>query len=280
VTNANGTSWFGTPTDARIGPNWACFILPYVEQDNLFKLAQTSLSNWATTTVVGYTDGTWATAVGGAVIKTFQCPSDARTSTMCQVNFSNVTLPTGWARGNYAANLGPSWFNDQLNGGSASDNFGLPGQGPFSVWNASAGTTKMGMGVATIPDGSSNTMLASEVLCGITTTDVRGVWAAGSLGSSLIGSHCVGDDLGPNYNQANNQGDCADDIWNAPSSWAQNLSNWQSCPSQQATARSRHPGGVNSLMGDGSVRFIKSTIDQRTWYLVTSANDGQAVPNY
>ena len=31
------------------------------------------------------------------------------------------------------------------------------------------------------------------------------------------------------------------------------------------TARSFHPGGVNALMGDGSVRFIKSTIDGRTW---------------
>ena len=27
-----------------------------------------------------------------------------------------------------------------------------------------------------------------------------------------------------------------------------------------ATARSRHPGGVNALMGDGSIRFTKETI--------------------
>jgi prepilin-type N-terminal cleavage/methylation domain-containing protein/prepilin-type processing-associated H-X9-DG protein len=31
------------------------------------------------------------------------------------------------------------------------------------------------------------------------------------------------------------------------------------------TARSYHPGGVNALLGDGSVRFIKSTIDGNTW---------------
>ena len=31
------------------------------------------------------------------------------------------------------------------------------------------------------------------------------------------------------------------------------------------TARSYHPGGVNALVGDGSVRFVKSTIDGMVW---------------
>src|SRR4051794_27102653 len=31
------------------------------------------------------------------------------------------------------------------------------------------------------------------------------------------------------------------------------------------TARSYHPGGVNSLLGDGSVRFVKSTVDGMVW---------------
>jgi len=32
--------------------------------------------------------------------------------------------------------------------------------------------------------------------------------------------------------------------------------------------RSHHPGGVNALFGDGSVKFIKNTINRRIWRLV------------
>ena len=38
-------------------------------------------------------------------------------------------------------------------------------------------------------------------------------------------------------------------------------------------------GGVNTLMGDGSVRFVRNTIDQRTWYMMISRNDGQTYSN-
>lgn len=44
-----------------------------------------------------------------------------------------------------------------------------------------------------------------------------------------------------------------------------------------ATARSRHHGGVNALMGDGAVRFVLETIDQATWRALGTRNGGELV---
>jgi prepilin-type N-terminal cleavage/methylation domain-containing protein/prepilin-type processing-associated H-X9-DG protein len=43
------------------------------------------------------------------------------------------------------------------------------------------------------------------------------------------------------------------------------------------TARSYHPGGVNGLLGDGSVRFFKSTVDGRTWRALGTVAGGEVV---
>ncbi|WP_445013654.1 DUF1559 domain-containing protein [Paludisphaera borealis] len=43
------------------------------------------------------------------------------------------------------------------------------------------------------------------------------------------------------------------------------------------TARSLHPGGVNSLMGDGSVRFTKDSIARQVWRGLGTRNGGDLV---
>jgi len=43
------------------------------------------------------------------------------------------------------------------------------------------------------------------------------------------------------------------------------------------TARSRHSGGVNTLMADGSVRFTKDSINQVTWWALGSKGGGEVV---
>ena len=43
------------------------------------------------------------------------------------------------------------------------------------------------------------------------------------------------------------------------------------------TARSYHPGGVNALFGDGSVRFIKSSVDGMTWRALGTIAGGEVI---
>lgn len=44
-----------------------------------------------------------------------------------------------------------------------------------------------------------------------------------------------------------------------------------------STARSYHPGGVNALFGDGSVRFVKSTINGWTWRALGTVAGGEVI---
>jgi prepilin-type N-terminal cleavage/methylation domain-containing protein/prepilin-type processing-associated H-X9-DG protein len=43
------------------------------------------------------------------------------------------------------------------------------------------------------------------------------------------------------------------------------------------TARSYHPGGVNVLLGDGSVRFIKGTVSGSTWRALGTTSGGEVI---
>jgi len=43
------------------------------------------------------------------------------------------------------------------------------------------------------------------------------------------------------------------------------------------TSRSYHPGGVNALLGDGSVRFIKDAIDGQAWRALGSVAGGEVI---
>lgn len=46
------------------------------------------------------------------------------------------------------------------------------------------------------------------------------------------------------------------------------------------SASSRHPGGVNLLLGDGGVRFVSDQIDQQTWRNLATINGGETVGGF
>ena len=63
-----------------------------------------------------------------------------------------------------------------------------------------------------------------------------------------------------------------------PNSWSCDDSNnsWVN-DGAAATASSRHPGGVNLLMCDGSVRFVKASVSVVTWWALGSRAGGETV---
>jgi prepilin-type processing-associated H-X9-DG protein len=44
-----------------------------------------------------------------------------------------------------------------------------------------------------------------------------------------------------------------------------------------ASASSNHPGGVNVLFMDGSVRFVRTSVSYRAWYAIATPSYGEPV---
>ena len=46
------------------------------------------------------------------------------------------------------------------------------------------------------------------------------------------------------------------------------------------TPSSRHSGGVNLLLGDGSVRFVRDSVTVATWRALGSRNGGEVLGDF
>jgi len=287
---ANGTqNMVSTYRLPNHGPNWAIFMLPYIEQDNLYR----TIPN--VNAYMSSGDQGWR-VIRNNNIPILLCPSDPNNQTPFDLNGGN------WARGNYAANAGPGWLNQTVDGQSGtggaaavpptlSNLFGagaIPAGGLFGV-NFGGSLPAL----TSSEDGSSNTIMFNEVRAGLNGNDRRGVWAMGVGGSSFTAAHAIGDCTTPN--DTNEYSDDIEDCTlarsaggfgqtNTPSMGLvkmgcsnDNLSrNW---PNWQAQARSLHTGGINACFADGSIRFVKDTISQSTWFFINSRNDGVALSN-
>jgi prepilin-type N-terminal cleavage/methylation domain-containing protein/prepilin-type processing-associated H-X9-DG protein len=268
---------------------WFVLMLPFIEQGALYASFNASIG------MEGPPVG--AAPLGGFVVNStvfttkiasFQCPSDSQNV----FNFSALSAATGGAvpaytfsptKGNYGINVGNTDY-----GGIASGKFPtLYLQAPFA--SNTSGTGPLTITVASVTDGTSNTMFVSEILQGAN-DDTRGtVWfddpGSGSymtrftpngqldfLGSGVnvdvIASFVTGVGHSPPK-----PGELCD------SQPVQGLAcvNSSSEGAAFGGSRSRHPSGVNTLFGDGSVRFVKNSINAKVWIALGSIGAGEVV---
>jgi len=246
----------GWNDDNNNGPPWTVMVLPYVEQDNLYRQYVTSIQNYqayCNPAGGGALDNNWRN-ISTTPVKTYRCPSEGFADVMGNRAGRN------WVRGNYAANAGPDPdMGFTAGGASRSYDFGLQAGGVMCVnWGAA---------IQRIEDGSSNVVMINHVRAGPASSDIRGCWAFGLTAATY--GNAVGDCYTPN-----DTGCCSDDVSGCTDRPDIAMGCW-SGGYGQVQARSQHSGVVLAAMGDASVRTIKNSISRQNWYMMISRNDGQ-----
>ena len=270
------------------GPNWAVYLLPYIEQNNLY--AQANPDSYPGIPVAHGQTGPYAAfnnswrVIRGVVVKTYLCPSDPNNRTPYNDPGGNAPPETGWARGNYAATAGFDDY-DHVSGGVdwVSARKGSPLRG---VVSSPCMAANYGAKFAAISDGLSNTILFNEVRAGITPQDPRGAWALGFPGASITNAGRAAYNPTPNNTLGDSGGD-GDEIQNCAKFWHAGIGSQahMGCIDDpgaimtSAMARSGHTNGVNACFADGSVHFIPDSVSEYTWGLLNSKNDGLVLGN-
>jgi prepilin-type N-terminal cleavage/methylation domain-containing protein/prepilin-type processing-associated H-X9-DG protein len=236
---------------------WMVFLLPYIEQDTLLRLYNIKVG-------FGADD---CEAINGSVFKTvvklYQCPADSAGS------FTDPAHDTTGSRSNYVGCFSPDWGWAENGAPIILNHVGSEFPNP---------TTKVALfnfnrtrRLADITDGTSNTIIVSELITGPDGSyDLRGVWwhefgvmytnhlpPNSPLPDEIEEGHC------PTYCDSSK----APIVGDTP---AWKLANF--------AARSYHPNGVNALLADGSLRFVNNGIDLMVWHGLASISGGEVIP--
>jgi prepilin-type N-terminal cleavage/methylation domain-containing protein/prepilin-type processing-associated H-X9-DG protein len=239
-------------------------ILPYMEQGSMYN---------AINFLIDYTTQTTITSTK---VASFLCPSEINTA---------LTLNGGlyYAPTSYGGSAG-TWFIWDPNTNTVGD----------GTFNVNKGTT-----LASITDGLSNTLGMAEMKT--TWSVLRNGLSPNTLGSpppttaaqviALGGSFVAGVShtqwvngiilqtgmttlLTPNTPVSYSNSGTNVDVNFTTSILGQTFTNMTYVA---ITSRSYHPGGVNVQLMDGSVRFIKSTINQATWRALGTRAGGEII---
>jgi prepilin-type N-terminal cleavage/methylation domain-containing protein/prepilin-type processing-associated H-X9-DG protein len=231
---------------------------------------------WEQTTAYNATNFNYAgmsapnVTIGAIAVSTLLCPSDPTSSKPDVLSgyyyFQTQNFPPQWGSApqyhTYYGGVAGPWNS----AGSLFDAGGNPIPDPLQLPAARGVIVDQGnISIASVTDGTSNTMIFTE----------NGQGFLKSVGLGSTDSH--------NWNE----GDPITNLIDAllPPNWTRNY-NFNSAPYPYGlllallfglnTASSYHPGGVNAAFCDGSVHFIKDTIN--TWQTtITPTNVRSAV---
>ena len=258
------------PGDAFVGSHgtWLHYTLPYIEQEALAR--QYTNLGCSDCPATGSNLPTVTTAVNLPVsktsVKTQVCPSDPNI---------RAAKPSDYGYHNYVVNWGNTHRNqDKLRNPYTA--IPLPAfyqnfNGAPFTYSPNAQTQKKydRFRLQDISDGTSQTLLASECLQGVLagggTTDYRGwTWfGPTAMFTTFTIPNSATADVLQFANYCNNLPD-------------------QGLPCTQGAdyalaARSKHAGGVNVALCDGSVRFVTNNINPTNWSKLGSSRDGEPI---
>ena len=260
----SGNGHFPMGTHAPEWPYFLHALLPYMEKPALaegFKQAQAiGLNPW-----IPNGAALWPEVVNHNGVSTYLCPSDGYGGkTKCSPHF-NPNDPSGVHVfvSNYLGiftGLSDGEVRGELQGASSFDSSDL------AVFRISRSTK-----IRDIADGSSNTLAVGEYLTG-TPNDQRSYIYTQRAGSQFLYVNRTPNDPYPDvlldYPTFCQGGNHSHPELNLPCIPGPT-------PTNTACSRSRHPGGVNGLMADGSVHFFSETIELDVWRNLGRMADGQ-----
>jgi len=270
-------------------------ILPYMEQQQVYNAINFSLDpEWGTDSSGWEVANVTAKAMR---ISAFLCPSDLRKGNR---NDRGATGPNISQTTNYMNNIGGNrWYT----GGRPDGPAYFPGTGPDSGQNEAA--CRATLSLAAITDGTSSTAIYSEFIKGdgvdpANARDGLGMIytggsrrAGGNTPASVIAANQVDARLcdqstTKNWSWKGERWMCQDPGRGGFYSHTQtpnrkscvysddngvNFNTWEAI----IAAGSAHPGGVNVLFLDGSVKFVKNTVNYATWYGIGTFAGGEIV---
>jgi prepilin-type N-terminal cleavage/methylation domain-containing protein/prepilin-type processing-associated H-X9-DG protein len=253
---------------------WFVLLLSQVEQGNLYNSLNFQLGMEGP--IVPLPLGFFANStIAITKVGMFQCPSDRDNMFQITPQYVGGALsgPT-LSKGNYGVSFGNTyWGQDQP---ATAAPMVDPRTGLVPVFMKSA-FGHYHVTIASVTDGLSNTAFLAEVLQG-ERYDVRGL-----LWSSIPGGGSYFSRMAPNNPTDYYQTGFFGDQLNQPIFCVNEPGMDLPCTggagdkAAYAGARSRHPGGLNVLLGDGSVRFIKDSINMPTWMGLNTMASGEVI---